>query len=82
MQVLSSELGTFTMWIVDGRFAFHVMNMHRRPLSNLYDEDSMSHVVGFAIICICNEKCKGPLPPNMKQGYKFCRIGMLNLECA
>jgi hypothetical protein len=33
MKALRNELSTFMMWIVDDRFALHIMNTHRRLLS-------------------------------------------------
>jgi hypothetical protein len=33
MKGLSKELSAFMMWIVDDRFALHIMNTLRRPLS-------------------------------------------------
>jgi hypothetical protein len=36
----SSERSAFMMWIVDGRFARHIMSMHSRPLKYLHDVDS------------------------------------------
>jgi hypothetical protein len=40
MKALSNEVGTFMMWIVDGRFAHHIMNTHRRLAKCLNDVDS------------------------------------------
>jgi hypothetical protein len=28
LKALSNELSTFMMWVVDSRFAHHIMNMH------------------------------------------------------
>jgi hypothetical protein len=33
MKAVSNEPGAFMMWIVDDRFALHIMNIHRRPPS-------------------------------------------------
>ncbi len=40
MKALSNKLGTFMMQIVDGRFAPHIMNTHRRLPRHLHDLDS------------------------------------------
>jgi hypothetical protein len=56
MKVPSNEPSTFMMWIVDGRFACHIMNTHSRPFRHLHDMDSNDDV--FTAIHICDEKCK------------------------
>jgi hypothetical protein len=40
MKVLSNELSVFMMRIVNGRFAHHIMNTHRRRHKHLHDVDS------------------------------------------
>jgi hypothetical protein len=40
MNGLSNELGTFMMWIVNGKFARHIMNMDRRLPKHLHDVDN------------------------------------------
>jgi hypothetical protein len=39
-KALSNELGAFMMQIVNGTFAHHIMNMHRRLPEYLHDVDS------------------------------------------
>ncbi len=58
MKALSNELGTFMMWIVNGKFARHIMNMDRRLPKHLHDVDSKGDVGVFSAIRIRNEKCK------------------------
>ncbi len=40
MNALSNELGTFMMWIVNGKFARQIMNMDRRLPKHLHDGNS------------------------------------------
>jgi hypothetical protein len=37
MEVLRNELCICMTWIIDGRFACHFMNTHRRPPSCIHD---------------------------------------------
>ncbi len=46
--VLSTELSAFMMPIVDGRFAYHIMNIHWRPGRQLHNVDSLYDVFRFA----------------------------------
>ncbi len=88
MKVLSNELGAIMLWIVNGRFAHHIMNTHGRPLSHLHDANSMSYVGRFATICIHNEKCECRIGNKESKNQpigskdKICfECGMVNLEC-
>ncbi len=46
------------MWIVNGKFARHIMNMDRWLPKHLHDVDSKEDVGVFSAIHICDEKCK------------------------
>jgi hypothetical protein len=57
MKALSNGLGIFMMRIVNGRFAHHIMNMHRRLSKHLHDVVVKRDVDIFSAFRIRNEKC-------------------------
>ncbi len=58
MKELSNELGAFMMRIVNGKFARHIMNTHRRLPSTFMMWIVKRDVGVFSAIRIRNEKCK------------------------
>jgi hypothetical protein len=58
MKAVSNELSAFMMWIVDDKFALHIMNTHRRPPSTFMMWIVMLYVGVFFAIHIRKEKCK------------------------
>ncbi len=89
MKEVSNEVDAFMMFIVDDRFTYHIINTHRRPLSNLCDVKSMLDVYVFAFIRIRKNNCECP-PIRNKESKKqpignedntFLECGMLSLEC-
>jgi hypothetical protein len=55
MNALSNELSAFMMRIVNGRFACHIMNTHRRLPNHLHDVDSKRDVYVFSAIRVRDE---------------------------
>jgi hypothetical protein len=49
LEALSNELGVFMMRIVNGKFAHHIMNTHRRRPKHLHDVDSKARFTYFLL---------------------------------